>query len=305
MSATSWGWLVLAFPLAGMLVIALGWKVLPDRVAGWIGSAAIGAAFASAIAMLIDAPGPARGRAHPGRLGLDLRRDRRLRGRPVDPRRPAVGLHVPGRDRRVVPDPRLLGRLHGVGPLLQAVLRLPQLLRLLDAAAGPGRELRPADRRLGVRRRGVLPADLLLVPPRDGDQGRHQGVRDQRRRRRRAGDRRLPALRRDRGARLRRRLRPGHHRVRPQRRPARRRLPAAARRRVREVGPAAAAHLAPGRDGGPDAGLLADPRRDDGHRGRLPDRAHAPAVRAGPGGRRHQRRDRHARPCSSPRRSRW
>jgi NADH-quinone oxidoreductase subunit L len=54
MSATSWGWLVLAFPLAGMLVIALGWKVLPDRVAGWIGSAAIGGAFASAIAMLID-----------------------------------------------------------------------------------------------------------------------------------------------------------------------------------------------------------------------------------------------------------
>ena len=40
MSATSWGWLVLAFPLAGMLVIALGWRVLPDRVAGWIGSGA-------------------------------------------------------------------------------------------------------------------------------------------------------------------------------------------------------------------------------------------------------------------------
>ena len=52
MSATSWGWLVLAFPLAGMLVIALGWRVLPDRVAGWIGSAAIGGAFAASIAML-------------------------------------------------------------------------------------------------------------------------------------------------------------------------------------------------------------------------------------------------------------
>ncbi len=54
MSATSWGWLVLAFPLAGMLVIALGWRVLPDKVAGWIGSGAILGAFASAIAMLID-----------------------------------------------------------------------------------------------------------------------------------------------------------------------------------------------------------------------------------------------------------
>ena len=54
MSATSWGWLVLAFPLAGMLVIALGWRVLPDTVAGWIGSAAIGGAFASAIIGLND-----------------------------------------------------------------------------------------------------------------------------------------------------------------------------------------------------------------------------------------------------------
>ena len=46
----------------------------------------------------------------------------------------------------------------------------------------------------------------------------------------------------------------------------------------------------PGRDGGPDAGLRADPRRDDGDRGRLPDRAHAPVLRAG-AGRRRRRRD--------------
>ena len=54
----------------------------------------------------------------------------------------------------------------------------------------------------------------------------------------------------------------------------------AARRRVREVGPGPAAHLAPGRDGGPDAGLRAHPRRHHGHGGRLSDRAHAHAVRA-------------------------
>ena len=53
-----------------------------------------------------------------------------------------------------------------------------------------------------------------------------------------------------------------------------------ARRRLREVGPGPAAHLAPGRDGGPDAGLRAHPRRHHGHRRRLSDRAHAPAVRA-------------------------
>ena len=55
---------------------------------------------------------------------------------------------------------------------------------------------------------------------------------------------------------------------------------AAARRRLRQVRAGPAAHLAPGRDGGPDAGLGADPRRHDGHRRRLPDRADAYPVRA-------------------------
>ena len=40
--------------------------------------------------------------------------------------------------------------------------------------------------------------------------------------------------------------------------------PVPARRRGRQVGPVPAAHLAAGRDGGPDAGLGADPRRDHG-----------------------------------------
>ena len=74
----------------------------------------------------------------------------------------------------------------GSRPRLHALLRLPELLRLLDAAAGPRRQLPGADHRLGVRRRGVVPADLVLVPARHRDEGRHQGVRHQRRRRRRA-----------------------------------------------------------------------------------------------------------------------
>jgi NADH-quinone oxidoreductase subunit L len=53
-SATSYGWLILAFPLAGMLVTSFGWRVLPGRAAGWIASAAIFAAFLSAIGALID-----------------------------------------------------------------------------------------------------------------------------------------------------------------------------------------------------------------------------------------------------------
>jgi NADH-quinone oxidoreductase subunit L len=54
MSATDYGWLVLAFPLAGTLITALGWRVLPGRSAGWLASGAIFAAFVSAIAMLIQ-----------------------------------------------------------------------------------------------------------------------------------------------------------------------------------------------------------------------------------------------------------
>ena len=48
----------------------------------------------------------------------------------------------------------------------------------------------------------------------------------------------------------------------------------AVHRRDRQVGADPAARLAARRDGRPDAGLGADPRRDDGHRRRVPGRAH-------------------------------
>jgi NADH-quinone oxidoreductase subunit L len=53
-SATSYGWLVLAFPLAGMLIIAFGWRVLPGRLPGAIGTAAIFLAFLASIGALFD-----------------------------------------------------------------------------------------------------------------------------------------------------------------------------------------------------------------------------------------------------------
>jgi NADH-quinone oxidoreductase subunit L len=53
-SATSYGWLVLAFPLAGMLIIALGWRVLPGRLPGWIGTAAIFLSFLASTGALLD-----------------------------------------------------------------------------------------------------------------------------------------------------------------------------------------------------------------------------------------------------------
>ena len=57
---------------------------------------------------------------------------------------------------------------------------------------------------------------------------------------------------------------------------------AAVRRRRRQVGPAAAVHLAARRDGRPDARVGADPRGHDGHRRRVPDGARQPGARASP-----------------------
>jgi NADH-quinone oxidoreductase subunit L len=63
MSATTYGWLVLAFPLAGSMIIAFCWRALPARMAGWIGTGAIALAFLSSIGALValqDEPSEAR-----------------------------------------------------------------------------------------------------------------------------------------------------------------------------------------------------------------------------------------------------
>jgi NADH-quinone oxidoreductase subunit L len=46
---TAWGWLVLAFPLAGTIVISLGWRVIPGRLPGWIASSMILASFVCSV----------------------------------------------------------------------------------------------------------------------------------------------------------------------------------------------------------------------------------------------------------------
>jgi NADH-quinone oxidoreductase subunit L len=53
-SATAYGWLVLAFPLAGALINGLGFKRLPGRSAGWIGTAAILFSFLASLGMLFQ-----------------------------------------------------------------------------------------------------------------------------------------------------------------------------------------------------------------------------------------------------------
>ena len=47
-------WLVLLFPLAGAVVIGLGFRILPGRLPGIIGTAAIAAAFVCAVLTLLD-----------------------------------------------------------------------------------------------------------------------------------------------------------------------------------------------------------------------------------------------------------
>src|SRR5689334_11930976 len=81
MSPTAWGWLVLAFPLAGFLVNAFGWRAMRGRTAGWIATAAIGLAFLSAIGallMLLDEPTTGRELTsslwtYPSAAGLDIK----------------------------------------------------------------------------------------------------------------------------------------------------------------------------------------------------------------------------------------
>ena len=209
MSLETYGWLVLAFPLAGALLIALSWKLGPSKLHGYVGTAGDRALVPGGGRRAVPAAGPRRGGAPGRRRRLGLREHRRRRRAAVAAARPAVDLHGAGRLRRLDADPPLLGLLHGVRPRLHALLRVPELLRVQHAAAGPRRELLLPDRRLGVRRRGLLPADQLLVPAHDRDGSGHQGVRHQRRRRRRARARDLLHLQAHRLARLPARVRGG------------------------------------------------------------------------------------------------
>src|SRR3954463_48276 len=53
MSVTTYGWLVLAFPLGGSLLIALTFRALPQRVHGIIGTLAILLSFLAAVGMFL------------------------------------------------------------------------------------------------------------------------------------------------------------------------------------------------------------------------------------------------------------
>jgi NADH-quinone oxidoreductase subunit L len=54
MSATTWAWLVLLFPLLGSIVIGVGYRALPRKLAGAIGTLSIGLAFVCGIAATVS-----------------------------------------------------------------------------------------------------------------------------------------------------------------------------------------------------------------------------------------------------------
>ena len=54
MSATAWAWLVLLFPLLGSIAIAIGYRSIPARAAGTIGTVAVALAFACGVAALAN-----------------------------------------------------------------------------------------------------------------------------------------------------------------------------------------------------------------------------------------------------------
>jgi len=59
MSATDYGWLILAFPLVGTVAIALGWRLLPGRSAGVLGSLTILGSFLASLGALSKVDGEA------------------------------------------------------------------------------------------------------------------------------------------------------------------------------------------------------------------------------------------------------
>ena len=287
-------WLLVALPLVGAAVLLLAGR-RTDGWGHWLAIAHVGQRVRRGLHPVRRHARPARRRPsqRPARLRLGARRHLPGAYRPAP--RPALHDLRAAHHRRRHADPHLLVGYMAHDPDRRrffAYLNLFVASMLLLVLAD---NYLAALRRLGGRRSRVLPAHRLLVHQGDapsvaakkafvvnrvGDVGLslgdHAHVRHVR-----LGHLRRGVLPRRRGA--------GRHAHLDRSRPAARGL-----RQVRAV---PAADLAARRDGRPHPGVGAHPRRDDGHRRRLPDRALRPDLR--PHGRRAHRGARHRQ------RSRW
>ena len=276
----TWAWLLIALPALSAAVLLLVGRA-GDRWGHILGALVPLVTFAiglSYFAQLLRCRGVRAGHFRAA-VRLDLDRPLEHRSRPAD--RPAVHRLRTADHRRRRGDPRLLDRLHGSRREAPPVLRLHEPVRGGHAAAGAGRQLPSAVRRLGGSRPGLVPADRLLAAQAERGHGRQEGLRRQPGRRPRdvAGDhadaghlRLIVVSRRQRGHALGERNARHHPRS------------AAVARRLRKVGAGAAAVLVARRHGGSDAGVGADPRRDHGDGRGLPGRPQSRRVRRVGGG---------------------
>ena len=139
MSVHNYGWLVLLLPLAGAVLIGLTFKALPQRVHGIIGTAAIGLSFVFAVLMFLALQDRGEEERQLVSVAWDLVNTAGVDAQLailIDPLSVMMCLVVTGVSTLIH---LYSDRLHGRRPRLHALLRLPELLRLQHAAAGPGR----------------------------------------------------------------------------------------------------------------------------------------------------------------------
>ena len=185
------------------------------------------------------------------------------------PPRLALGADARLRDVRRIPDPRVLGRVHGARGGLRPLLRVPESLHVRDARAGPRRQLPDALRRMGRGGPVLLPAHRLLLRQEVRRRRGQEGLRHESDRGLRVHPRHLRRVRPLRLGRLRPGLRDGGREPRGLHALPDARVPAALRRRLRKIGAVSPVRLAAGRDGRTDSGLRAHPCGHDGHGRRL------------------------------------
>ena len=275
-------WLCLLAPLAGALAITLAGTRISRSAAAWISTGSVFVGFAGALVAFITVAGESpdeRSHLSTAYTWLAAGKFNVAMQILVDPVSLTMMLIITGVGGLIIW--YSMGYMKGEDEERRyfAYMALFVFSMLMLVMGG---NLLLAARRLGARRARLLPADRLLPRPARGGRRRQEGVHHERDRRRRHGARLLPADRKDRLARLldhvRRRL---ERRALVEHRESRR--PRPARRRDRQVGPVAAPHVAPGRDGRTDAGLRPHPRGHDGDCRRLPDRANALDLRGGAG----------------------
>ena len=139
MSLETWGWMILAFPLAGTVLIAFTSQILPSKVHGVIGTLAIALAFVCAVGALFQLQDLGEDERqvtsvawdYANTVGVDAQLSILL-----DPLAIFMALVVTGISTLI--------HLYSVSYMrsdrrLHALLRVPELLRVQHAAAGPGR----------------------------------------------------------------------------------------------------------------------------------------------------------------------